>query len=464
MSKPTHVTKLIDNVFPKAENAHAVTSFQTSSQVKIEQGSKSSTVNTLEGNMSVAQQPQHVVNLVPAPSSTISHFDIARTIQKILHPNTADLPCWSPPSVDYMIQPLNCQICKISITDLESLLVCDACEKGVHLRCLKSFTQRAASNIEWHCPKCLLSSNGKPLPPKYGKVTRNIGASKVSSNTGGAHTSSEKRSETVDAKVTNQQVAANPNPSSANTLHAYPATVSHSQSEPDKKMLVAGETPCKNASMSGLQKVDNACKGTDASHIKENGRSLCMDLGAPPESSNQCMVNGGLVSCNMQGQTFESSSEPKVKPTQHLVELPTADVKVSHQLQSITTAENVAEMPFRETVSKDLHQETNKCADKEIKKPLKSTEMSSAMVHNEVRQETMDDSHAISTVDGEYGTKGYKDIKWVGATLDTAEEKIYYQSCCINGLVYSLQDVVLISSDGLGVSPAKLQASHNHGL
>lgn len=87
------------------------------------------------------------------------------------------------PSFDFMNRPLSCQVCMIIINDGESLLVCDTCEKGTHLKCLRPFVNGITSKTVWHCPKCVKANNGKSFPPKYGPVIRLSGTAKASLNT-----------------------------------------------------------------------------------------------------------------------------------------------------------------------------------------------------------------------------------------------------------------------------------------
>ena len=82
-----------------------------------------------------------------------------------------------------MNKALTCHICEVTINGVEHILVCDACEKGFHLKCRQPNYQKGIPLGEWHCSQCLMLSNGKPLPPKYGRVMRKINAPKVSSNT-----------------------------------------------------------------------------------------------------------------------------------------------------------------------------------------------------------------------------------------------------------------------------------------
>ncbi|KAL4580036.1 hypothetical protein LXL04_016210 [Taraxacum kok-saghyz] len=109
--------------------------------------------------------------------------EITKIIEKLLEPRTrTDHQKWTPPSRDYMNNPLTCQTCKIIVKEVTTTLVCDACEKGYHLKCVNYIPKSISRNKwqEWHCVKCLSITNGKPLPPKYGHVMRNINTRKTS--------------------------------------------------------------------------------------------------------------------------------------------------------------------------------------------------------------------------------------------------------------------------------------------
>lgn len=105
-----------------------------------------------------------------------THKEISKIIEKLIQPHTTEHQKWTPPSRDYMNKPLTCQTCKIILNKVATTLVCDACEKGFHLKCLH-FSSKSISRDEWHewhCVQCLSITNRKPLPPKYGPVIRNI--------------------------------------------------------------------------------------------------------------------------------------------------------------------------------------------------------------------------------------------------------------------------------------------------
>uniref|UniRef100_A0A0E0LAX0 PHD-type domain-containing protein n=1 Tax=Oryza punctata TaxID=4537 RepID=A0A0E0LAX0_ORYPU len=130
-------------------------------------------------NNGMTQQSRPGASSVQRQSTFSNHIAIAKMVQQVLH-QPVNHPNWTPPSTEYMISGLGCQVCKVSIVDIHSMIVCDACERGIHLKCL----QHDGVNVlppkaEWYCPTCVAHSNGKPLPPKYGKVTRTGVAPKV---------------------------------------------------------------------------------------------------------------------------------------------------------------------------------------------------------------------------------------------------------------------------------------------
>ncbi|XP_076908132.1 uncharacterized protein LOC143564874 [Bidens hawaiensis] len=116
--------------------------------------------------------------------SVNTHNEIAKIVQKVLHPHSPGQRAWTPPSRDYMSKPLACQTCKSMINEVDNVIICDACEKGYHLRCLQCNPKSVFGDEcrEWHCDKCLAISNGKPLPLKYGRVMRNVNMPKRSAS------------------------------------------------------------------------------------------------------------------------------------------------------------------------------------------------------------------------------------------------------------------------------------------
>ena len=78
----------------------------------------------------------------PSPPFINNHNEIVRIVQKLLQPKLPEHPTWTPPFREYMNKVLTCQTCKLAIKEVETVLFCDACEKGFHLKCLQSNNQK----------------------------------------------------------------------------------------------------------------------------------------------------------------------------------------------------------------------------------------------------------------------------------------------------------------------------------
>ncbi|PWZ23363.1 hypothetical protein Zm00014a_040522 [Zea mays] len=182
-------------------DASARSSVNASNQMVKNQDTKPVTVQAMAGNPATGHR---------ATPTFINHSEIAKNVQQFLH-QPANNPSWTPPSTDYMHSRLSCQICKVVIIGTDSLLVCDACERGVHLKCLQQYGNKGVPKAEWHCSACLTQSKGKPLPPKYGKVTRTVVASKAAPPGGGAQLSLQGSAENMASKENHQKLAANGN-------------------------------------------------------------------------------------------------------------------------------------------------------------------------------------------------------------------------------------------------------------
>ncbi|CAL4885037.1 unnamed protein product [Urochloa decumbens] len=187
-----------------------VNAVQNSNQLLKNQDTKPVAVQASTGNTVVGHRATPGVAFVPPKPTFVNHNEIAKSVQKFLHQPT-NHPSWTPPSTEYMHSRLGCQICKVAITDTDSLLVCDACERGVHLKCLQQYGNKGIPKAEWHCSACLTQTKGKPLPPKYGKVTRTVVASKAAPPGGAAQVSLQGSAENMAGKENHQKLAANGN-------------------------------------------------------------------------------------------------------------------------------------------------------------------------------------------------------------------------------------------------------------
>uniref|UniRef100_J3LGI9 PHD-type domain-containing protein n=2 Tax=Oryza brachyantha TaxID=4533 RepID=J3LGI9_ORYBR len=195
---------------------------QSSTQVVKNQDIKTVSVDATAGNPLPGHHATPSVLPVPSKPTFANHNEIAKNVQRVLH-QPANHPSWIPPSTEYMCSHLDCQICKVAIMDMESLLVCDACEKGAHLKCLQHYGNKGVPKAEWHCPTCLTKSKGRPLPAKYGKVTRTAVEPKAAPPPAGTQISSQGAAENIIVKENHQKVAVNGNILNQNSTQAVSA-------------------------------------------------------------------------------------------------------------------------------------------------------------------------------------------------------------------------------------------------
>lgn len=167
---------------------------------------------SVSGSLPNVHQPISGMNVVQTPAPYNHHSEISKSIQKVLKQKLPSKPPWTPPSRDYMSTALPCQICKLTVNEVDTVLICDACEKGYHLKCIHLMNVNGIPKGEWHCMKCVSLSNGKPLPPKYGRVMRNTSGAKVPPSSGAVQSSDVKKPATLEVKVNQQNMATNDNP------------------------------------------------------------------------------------------------------------------------------------------------------------------------------------------------------------------------------------------------------------
>lgn len=75
----------------------------------------------------------------------------------------------------YIDSPFKCDSCKVLLNETSSVLICDGCEAGFHLRCLKMYKHSDIPEKDWYCTKCVAVSGGRPKPSIYGPLRRGPG-------------------------------------------------------------------------------------------------------------------------------------------------------------------------------------------------------------------------------------------------------------------------------------------------
>jgi len=504
--KPSQPDNLMDHTREKSEGAHAANSVQTNDQVLGNQEAKIPEVHSAVANLPVGQQPAPGVLFVTGPSFFTTHEDISKSVQKILQPKVFDHPNWNPPSAEYTNKPINCQICKVTITDIESLLVCDACEKGTHLKCLQSYGNKdGVPKAEWHCPRCLVTSNGKPFPPKYGRVTRTISPQQAPSNTVAFSASSEKRPENLASKVNQQKPVANGNSGLPQLVHASSSATNCSMLNLDSKISYAVDI------QSGMKKKDELSPVTLTNNSTEQTGLACAAPHAEAENSDKDLKTSGSLTCNTERSTFESLPDQKVESGQSCPRNPQdTAVETVNRPQAPRESKEV-EVPISLEVSANQPQEitsqqqeiTSPTTD-ESKEPSKLQGESEHKIGCDVRSDDQDNCQAAPsgkpnidaskqlelketskceannntlldsegkcevTQNGDIDNDGSRDcgkpsapdsdgVNWLGDILQVIDEKTYYQSLQINGVSHKLQNHVLVSSSSQNFLPSKLQ-------
>lgn len=376
----------------------------------IPQTSKSITGQTASVNPpSVQQHIQQGVESAQALSLRSQHTDIANFVQKLLQPTLHERPIWAPPSREYMNKSLACQLCKLISLEVDNVLVCDGCEKGYHLKCLKINNQKSVPRGEWHCAKCLSLSNGKALPPKYGRVLRNATtAPKVSSNATTVHIPPEKKLGALAGKVAGngkfgKQDA--PGGTMDNNIRPFAAGAEMTDKRVVQKEIADKSSGCVSTDMIKTTAVSSAGLSVETSADKKLIAQSASYHPADPQAVKNSSSNNINSSTNC----------------------PVINFKVNDLQKSGHASNDEAKRDEQGT----LH--TN---------------------HVKVSETNLPNEQNVTLSDGLH------QVYWIGDILNVVEEKTFYQSCSINGVVYKVHDHALFRLQSNMLTPFKLQVSN----
>nr|GMC53712.1 phd finger protein [Ipomoea batatas] len=387
---------------------------------------------TSSGNFTTLHQQGITFVSAPPPSNT--HAEVGKIVQRFLQPQLPDRPVWTPPSRDYMSKALTCQMCKFTVTEVENVLVCDACEKGYHLKCLQINNQKGVPRGEWHCGKCLSLTNGKPLPPKYGRVMRNINATKVSSTAPMVQPSLDKK---VSQKViVNGNVALQNPPTVGIANRVNPA--SFPKVENSKDMLG-------NDTMSSNKSTDSKVSSESCpnSLMKASGDSSVSPVGSSVDKPCQ----GEAVELKQQPPAKTESTRNSSDHSHPSVDCPSIDhIRLSNSIEissKQSPGNNLEVVDLKESC--DRATSSNDVA--------KKGEQGAGEVN------TANDSTAYNgnTKCSSSSSDRLHIVGWVGSKHSVGDEKIFYNACRINGYVYNLEDYALIRFGNDRLIPSKLQ-------
>lgn len=513
----------------------------------------------------ITQSTPRNVNLQGVKQGTFhnSHSEIGKVIKKILQPTIPVYPAWTPPSRDYMNKSLGCQICKIIISEISSVLVCDGCEKGYHLKCLQNNNQKPIPRGEWHCPKCLSLNSGKPLPPKYGRVMRNTPAStkstvnsdkKVShlstTTANGLMIGSLASGDNLDDKPpgmspnnsqeprnteSNNQTAVpesaevqlephlveeseksfggdtlDHNPNHENKVVEQTKPIEdfgscinpnkqarfieesvHSSGEETRNSVPNHETKpletsgsCTNPNMQATLVKDSMGSFVGETLVSNPNHETKLDEQGsehinPVETSGTCImpnVQASFVEESAKssgGETLNNSSNCETK-VEELGSPKTKPLETSGTYISANEHASSAEEPNKsfggETVNSNPNTQTNVVENS--RNCIAETKFETSMCANEeasldeenanpnpiLETKAVDERGSIQadTVEISKTSEGLNSVEWTGGVINVVDEKTYYQSCCINGVVYNVQDHALLIFDNK-LLPSKLQ-------
>ncbi|KAH7844718.1 hypothetical protein Vadar_030942 [Vaccinium darrowii] len=438
--------KVLPHPSVKVEGTISITSSRVAPQAAT---SKPPVAQTTSAPMASTHQHVQGMNVSQAPLLSNIHAEIGKIVQKLLQPHLPVHPTWTPPSRDYMNKALTCQVCRLTINEVENVLVCDACEKGYHLKCLQSHNQKGVPRGEWHCFKCLSLSNGKPLPPKYGRVTRNITAPKVPSNTVAVRPSPEKKGETLAEKGNQQKIISNGS-SGLESAAAGSMGNNHNELASNSNMQNTREMQGNDILSSGEKKDDKIKSETCPNDVMGTSLSACVSSAS--------------------GSTFERSNEEKFVPEagQSPAKPCETDSKTTVHLQASGNPQNnvqeelpsSAGVPPLQCDEKSIILKDSGKSDGSRKLDGNSNDDNKEEEQANVKAEPVEiyETSTPAPEQAESSSDGSDYVDWIGDVLKIVDGKTYYESCCINGVVYKVQDYALYRSNKDNLMPSKLQA------
>ncbi|KAL0302000.1 UNVERIFIED_CONTAM: PHD finger protein [Sesamum radiatum] len=370
------------------------------------------------------------------------HADVGKIVQKLLQPKVSDQRTWIPPSRDYMNKALTCQMCMSSITEIGSVLICDGCEKGYHLKCLQTTNQKGVPRGEWHCGKCLSLSNGKPLPPKYGRVMRNMNTSKLFPNSAVVPSTSSQNIGASEEKFGQLKVTVNGKTSMQNVpTGAVENNFSHQ---------ISGS---KREDAKGMQQSDIISGRGETNDKVSSGRCPNNMMKA---SSSACVPSVNSIPdeiCNDKNVELKPNLPAMIemvpdKSGKSVTLLNAPDDNLRMQNGEANTLQQSLENDVMVRDSQESHGDENLNHKPNLLKEGEAVRDNSSEIV----------SSSGFTNQGVSPSDGLHTVNWVGGPVQVLDEKIYYTSCSINGHDYKVMDHVLIRFDNDKLIPSKLQA------
>ncbi|KAK9002385.1 hypothetical protein V6N11_025068 [Hibiscus sabdariffa] len=430
LAKSGQENKVLSHHPTKVEGSAGSTMAQMTPQAVRDQAFRPFITQTATVTFPTVHQPVQGVNFTQAPFIN-NHNEIARIVQKLLLLKLPAHPAWTPPSREYMNKAVTCQTCKLTIDEVENVLLCDACEKGFHLKCLQS---RGIPRGEWHCARCLSFGNGKPLPPKYGRVMRSINIPKVQSSSAEAQSSSEKKVENLGPTINHEKVTANGSSELQTPAVSTAVDCSFVESASGSKVPKGNST----------KPLEAVCDSPSVGTVNEN-----------PEEHSQMTESSN----HEERKDPTTTSQPAFTSSNRISDK--ADhSQPSHINQDILTEQqNRVEIP-----SNNCHDESSRVKNLEkgskgdigCIKQIKQSEQDAAAA--QVNPTAIYGANTVVSRHPEFSSDGLRAVEWAGEILQVVDEKKFYQSCTIGGITYKVHDHALVHFGQDKLIPSKLQA------
>lgn len=451
------------------------------------------TQTTSVNPLGVHQHIQQGTRFVQSLSSGSSHDEIGKIVQKLLQQQVPKYPVWTPPSRDYMSKALPCQICKLIINEVDNVLVCDACEKGYHLNCLQMLNPKSLPKAEWQCGKCFSLGGGKPLPPKYGRVTRNSTVLKVSSHATAVQLSVDNNVGVIDVKDKLERTSTNRNSGIQNAPTGALDKSNHFSATAqvgDRRIMQGnGSTSAEGKyaqvhpskySSNNLMKTPGVpiCSSfatdvemTDVKVMQRNG-SLSSNGKKDEYHSSEPVANNLVVSLGAGSVTHddlkvESLTEEKLDPecnSQHSAKSVTIGRTFDDSQTSGHNKNDQADQTNRSEIPSKHYPETNdkvselgkSCGEDFLEHTMHddSSKDNNGVPGNHVETTgtcIVPEEHSESLPNSSH------DVDWIGDIIQVVDEKTYYQSFSMSGVLYKVHDHALFRSNNNILTPFKLQ-------
>lgn len=443
--------------------------------------------------LGVHQHIQQGIRSVQSPSPGNSHDEIGKIVQKLLQQQVPKYPIWTPPSRDYMSKALPCQICKLIISEVDNVLVCDACEKGYHLNCLQMLNPKSLPKAEWQCGKCFSLSGGKPLPPKYGRVTRNSTLLKVFSPAAAVHLSVDKNAGIIDVKLERMTTNGNSGIQSAPT----------GALDKSNHFLATAQVGDRRI-MQGNGSTSSEGKYAEEHPSRQSSNNLMITPGVPISTNNhfatdvemadvKVMQRNGSLSSNGKKDEYHPSGSVanNLVVTFGAINVTHDDLKVERLIEekldpkcnsqpsakSVTVGRTFEDSQTLGLDKNDQTELTNRseipskqCPETNIKVSELGKSCGEDFLEHKMRDDANKDNSGVSgnrveTTGACIGPEEHSeslpdslhDVDWIGDIIQVADEKTYYQSCSISGVLYNVQDHALFRSNNNILTPFKLQ-------